>query len=167
MFFFFKYFVNKTVLISLKNTTVTMPRHAVFKYDCVSVTPWEWRTYRKFFNKSRFLNTAARKQPVVLFMCDGLCYSHKINEKMYLDFRNASILKRGKISLLCPGKKEFVVFQNGGEWLDVLSPFCEMSLYFRPCFGYLWSFYHRKRCLSLLETTIECLRGWRFREFDL
>lgn len=77
---------------------------------------------------------------------------------MYLDFRNASILKRGKISLLCPGKKEFVVFQNGGEWLDVLSPFCEMSLYFRPCFGYLWSFYHRKRCLSLLETTIECLR---------
>ena len=46
-------------------------------------------------------------------MCDGLCYSHKINEKMYLDFRNASILKRGKISLLCPCKKEFVVFQNG------------------------------------------------------
>ena len=32
---------------------------------------------------------------------------------MYLDFRNASILKRGKISLLCPCKKEFVVFQNG------------------------------------------------------
>ena len=46
-------------------------------------------------------------------MCDVLCYSHKINEKMYLDFRNASILKRGKISLLCPCKKEFVVFQNG------------------------------------------------------
>ena len=43
---------------------------------------------------------------------------------MYLDFRNASILKRGKISLLCPGKKEFVVFQNGSERLDVLSPFC-------------------------------------------
>ena len=46
-------------------------------------------------------------------MCDGLCYSHKINEKMYLDFRNASILKRGKISLFCPCKKEFVAFQNG------------------------------------------------------
>ena len=90
-----------------------MPCHAVFKYDCVSVTPWEWRTYRKFFNKTRFLNTAARKQSVVLFMCDGLCYSHKINEKMYLDFHNASILKRGKISLLCPCKQEFVVFQNG------------------------------------------------------
>ena len=90
-----------------------MPCHAVFKHDCVSVTPWEWRTYRKFFSETRFLNTAARKQPVVLFMCDGLCYSHKINEKMYLDFRNASILKRGKISLLCPCKKEFVAFQNG------------------------------------------------------
>ena len=43
---------------------------------------------------------------------------------MYLDFRNASILKRGKISLLCPCKKEFVVFQNGrrmgGSILTVL-----------------------------------------------
>ena len=57
-------------------------------------------------------------------MCDVLCYSHKINGKMYLDFRNASILKRGKISLLCPCKKEFVVFQNGrgmaGRILTVL-----------------------------------------------
>ena len=70
---------------------------------------------------------------------------------MYLDFRNASILKRGKISLLCPGKKEFVVLQNGSEWLDVLSPFCEMSLYFRPCFGYLWSFYHRKQQSNVFE----------------
>ena len=100
-----------------------------------------------------------------LVICE--CVRVHVNLKMYLDFRNASILKRGKISLLCPGKKEFVLFQNGSEWLDVLSPFCEMSLYFRPCFGYLWSFYHRKRCLSLLETTIECLRVWRFREFDL
>ena len=90
----------------------------------LNVTPWEWRTYRKFFDRTGFLNTAARRQSFVLFMCDVLCYSHKINEKMYLDFRNASILKRGKISLLCPCKKEFVVFQNGrrmaGRILTVL-----------------------------------------------
>ena len=50
----------------------TLPWHCLVTQS-LRVTPWEWRTYRKFFNKTRFLNTAARKQPVVLFMCDGLC----------------------------------------------------------------------------------------------
>ena len=99
-----------------------MPRHAVFKYDCVSVTPWEWRTYRKFFNKSRFLNTAARKQPVVLFMCDGLCYSHKINEKCTLTSATPRFWNEAKFPFSAPVRNNLWCFKMVGEWLDMLSP---------------------------------------------
>ena len=48
---------------------------------------------------------------------------------MYLDFRNASILKRGKFPFSAPVRKNLLCFKMVGEWLNVLSPFCEMSLF--------------------------------------
>lgn len=112
--------------------------------------------------------TRQHEDNLLCYLCVMCCVIRiKSMKKCTLTSATPRFWNEAKFPFSAPVRKNLSCFKMVGEWPDVFSPFCEMSLYFRPCFGYLWSFYHRKRCLSLLETTIECLRVGGFREFDL